>query len=291
MRVLVLGGTRFFGIPMIHKLLADGHEVTIATRGRMGDPFGSRVDRLVLDRTDPESMRRALKGLHFDTAIDKIAYCSNDIKSAMESIDCDRYIYMSTTAVYQPKHMDTREEDFDGLHHRLVWCSRQDFPYDEVKRQAECALRQVYGDRDWTAVRYPFVVGPDDYTQRLLFYVEHVAKSRPMRMDNVDAPMGYIRSDEAGEFLAYLVNRPFSGAVNGCSGGTVSLREVLCYVEEKTGGRAILDEEGDAAPYNGEPPYSINTEKAEALGFRFSRVRDWMKPLLDDCIERVRREE
>ena len=33
MNVLVVGGTRFFGIPMVEKLIADGHDVTIATRG------------------------------------------------------------------------------------------------------------------------------------------------------------------------------------------------------------------------------------------------------------------
>ena len=34
MRVLVLGGTRYFGIPMVKELLARGHNVTIAIRGK-----------------------------------------------------------------------------------------------------------------------------------------------------------------------------------------------------------------------------------------------------------------
>lgn len=61
---------------------------------------------------------------------------------------CDKYIHMSSTAVYEPKHMDTVESDFDGTSKKLVWCDRGDFSYDEVKRQAECALRQVYADRN-----------------------------------------------------------------------------------------------------------------------------------------------
>ena len=39
MNVLVVGGTRFFGIPMVEKLIADGHDVTIATRGLSNNPF------------------------------------------------------------------------------------------------------------------------------------------------------------------------------------------------------------------------------------------------------------
>lgn len=285
MNVLVIGGTRFFGIPMVEELLNSGHEVTIATRGLSADSFGSRVKRLTLDRIDAQSLRSTLSGRHFDVIIDKLAYCSNDIKNLMDVADCDQYIHMSTTAVYDPKHLNTLESDFNGTAKELIWCSRPDFPYDEIKRQAECALWQQYPDRNWIAVRYPFVIGKDDYTKRLLFYVEHVMKSIPMYVDNLDCRMGFIRSDEAGRFLAFLAGKPFRGAVNGCSEGTVSIREILDYVEQKTGKKAILSADGDTAPYNGEPEYSINTDLAASLGFRFSRLHDWIFELLDYYID------
>lgn len=230
MKILVIGGTRFFGIPMINELLANGHEVTIATRGKAQDNFGSRVNRLVLERTNADSMMNTLRGVHYDVVIDKIGYCSNDIKYAMDAIDCDKYIYMSSTSVYQPKHINTKEEDFDGINRKLIWCSRKDFPYEEIKRQAECALWQQYNDRNWIAVRYPFAIGKDDYTKRLLFYIEHTIKSIPMNVDNIDLQMGYIRSDEAGKFMAFLVNKDFKGAINGSSNGTISLKEIISYV-------------------------------------------------------------
>ena len=34
MNILVIGGTRYFGIHMVNKLLEQGHRVTIATRGK-----------------------------------------------------------------------------------------------------------------------------------------------------------------------------------------------------------------------------------------------------------------
>ena len=34
MNILVIGGTRFFGIDMVNELLTAGHDVTIATRGK-----------------------------------------------------------------------------------------------------------------------------------------------------------------------------------------------------------------------------------------------------------------
>ena len=286
-KILVLGGTRFFGIHMVEELLRAGHDLTIATRGLATDYFGDKVKRMVIERTSEESMKAAFQGLHYDVVIDKIAYCSNDIKSAMEYVSCNRYIYMSSTAVYAPKHMNTVEDDFDGNAGDLVWCDRMAFPYEGIKRQAEYALWQKYADKNWVAVRYPFVIGKDDYTKRLLFYVEHTMKSIPMNIDNLDYQMGYIRSDEAGKFMAFLVNQDVTGAINGCSQGTISLKEIIDYVEKKTGAKAILDKDGDAAPYNGEPEYSINTEKAKTLGYTFSELHDWIYELLDYYIQMI----
>lgn len=281
MKILVLGGTRYFGISMVWELIRQGHEVTIATRQMTKDSFGDAVKRIQVERTDPYRIEQAFKGKHFDVVYDKIAYCSNDIKYVMDVIDCNKYIYMSSTAVYEPKTIDTKEEDFDAVGKELVWCNRTDFPYEEIKRQAECALSQKYSDKKWIAVRYPFVIGKDDYTERLSFYVEHVKKSLPMYIDNLDVHMSFICSDEAGKFMAFLAVKDFEGAINGSSKGTISLREIIDYVEKKTGTRAIIDKEGDVAPYNGEPEYSINTDKAERLGFQFSNLRDWIYDLID----------
>jgi nucleoside-diphosphate-sugar epimerase len=288
MKILVIGGTRFFGIHMVRELLAKGHEVTIATRGLASDDFGDTVKRIKLERTDEQSIKDALSGTHYDVIIDKIAYCSNDIKSLMDNVDCDKYIYMSSTAVYNPKHINTVEEDFDGMAGELIWCDRTDFPYDEIKRQAEYALWQRYSDRNYIAVRYPFVIGKDDYTKRLLFYVEHVIKGIPMNIDNMDCQMGFIFSDEAGKFIAYLADKDFRGAINGSSNGTISIREIIDYVESKTGAKAVIKEDVDAASYNGEPAYSINTDKAATLGFEFSNLKDRLFELLDYYIDSVK---
>ena len=288
MKILVLGGTRFFGIYTVENLLAKGHDITIATRGKAPDGYGSRVRRITVERTKEESIKSAFKGLHYDVVIDKIAYCSNDIRYVMDNVDFDKYIYMSSTSVYEPKHINTLESDFNGMSGDFVWCDRKAFPYEQIKRQAEYALWQKYAGRNWIAVRYPFAIGKDDYTKRLLFYVEHTLKSIPMDINNLEAQMGFIRSDEAGKFISFLTDKDVIGAIIGSAVGSVSMKEIINYVERKTGAKAIIDREGDPAPYNGEPEYSINTEKAEALGFRFSVLHDWIYELLDYYIELVK---
>ena len=194
---------------------------------------------------------------------------------------------LKSTSVYNPKHINTVEADFDGIENELIWCDRKSFPYEQIKRQAEYALWQQYPEKKWIAVRYPFAIGKDDYTKRLLFYVEHTMKSIPMNIDNVDYQMSYIRSDEAGKFLTFLVDKDVKGAINGASDGTISIKEIIEYVEEKTGARAIIDNSGEDAPYNGEPEYSICTDKAKELGYQFTELKDWIYELLDYYIQVV----
>lgn len=233
-------------------------------------------------------MKMALKGLHFDVVIDKVAYCSNDIRYAMDSMDCDKYIYMSSTAIYELNHNDVSEDEFDGLSGDLIWCNRPDYSYGEVKKQAEYALWQKYGDKKWIAVRYPYVVGDDDYTKRLLFYVENTLKGIPMYIDNIDSQMSFIKSDEAGKFMAYLVDKDYTGAVNGCSYGTISIREILDYVSKKTGKEPVLSDDGEPAPYNGTKSHSVNVDRVAGLGYKFSDIGDWIYKLIDRYIEILR---
>lgn len=285
MRILVIGGTRYFGVPMIDKFLTNGHQVAVLTRGRTPDKWGSKVSHIIADRLDSDALATALKDCSFDIVIDKIAYASNDILRLPDTLKCDKYILMSSTAVYNPLKPDTRESDFDPKQGVLIPCSRGDYPYDEIKRQAERAAVQKYSHIKSVLVRYPFVIGPHDYTQRLKFYVEHQLRGIPMNIDNLEAQMSFIWEEDAGYFLAHLCETDFEGPINGASNGTVSIRDVLDMTEELTGKKPILDMNGEAAPYNGTPANSVNTESAGKTGFEFSDIVPKVRELVRMYVE------
>ena len=122
----------------------------------------------------------------------------------------------------------------------------------------------------------------------ILFYVKNTMEGKPMYIDNLDEQMSFINSVEAGKFMAHLVDKDFLGAINGCSYGTISIREILDYVEKKTSKKAILSDVGEIAPYNGTLTHSINIDKSAELKFEFSDLKNWMYDLLDTYIENVR---
>jgi nucleoside-diphosphate-sugar epimerase len=284
MKVLVLGGTKYFGIHMVQALIQNGHDVTIATRGQAQDTYGSSVKRIIVERTSEESMANAFYRKSYDVVCDNLACSSNDVKYALDAINCKRYIMTSSASVYN-LHPNTSEKDFNPLKKQLVWCDRTDYSFDEVKRLAECALFQAYPSQESVTVRFPFVIGKDDYTKRMYFYVEHIMKEIPMFINDIDAQMGFVSSNEAGRFLAFLAEQEYTGVINGSSEGTLSLKKIIEYVEAKTRKQAILSKDGDAAPYNNGMDYSLNTGLASDLGFHFSQLNEWIYNLLDTYIK------
>lgn len=283
MNILFLGGTRFFGVHAVRELLQRGHHVTIATRGNAADPFGDSVQRIRLDRTNAQSVKDHLSGLHFDVIIDNICYCSNDVRNLLDVVTCDRYVMTSSASVYL-SHTDIREEAFDPMAMPLEWCCREDHPYEVIKQLAEAALFQHYPQIPSAAVRYTYVVGPDDYTGRMRFYVEHAMRGIPMHIDNLDSQIAFIHSSDAGKLLAHLAESDFRGSINACSPGTISVGEILAYVQQRTGKAAILSPDGEPAPYNGEPNFHMNIDRAAAIGFHFPHLNEWIYSLLDHYI-------
>lgn len=287
MNVLVLGGTRFFGVHMVNALLNNGHHVTIATRGQTKDVFGQKVERVIIERTSSESIADALGKRYFDVVCDNLAYCSNDVRYLLDNIKCGRCVMTSSASVYTDLHMCTEESEFNPFSYPHKWCSREDYTYNEAKRQAECALFQFYPQFQSAAVRLPFVIGEDDYTQRLYFYVKQIMSDSPISVNSTNAQIAFISSAEAGNFIAWIAEQKFTGAVNGCSIGTISLQEVFDYVEQKTGKKAIISAEGLEEPYSVQQSFSLDTAFASNAGYCFSELKEWIYGLLDKYVDKA----
>jgi hypothetical protein len=223
-----------------------------------------------------------LRGKEFDVTADNIAYASNDVKWLLDVLNTGRYVQASTCSVYMPNfRLDMKESDVDTAAYPLKWCTRHDFAYDEAKRQAEAALFRAYPHVPSAAVRLPYIFGKDDYTKRLLFYVEQIARGKAINIDNLDERLSFIDSRDAGWFMAHMVESSALGVFNANSVGTVSIREVIEYTEKQTARAAVLDENADAAPLNGCPSFSMDLNRAEKTGYGFMKIEDWLYPLID----------
>ncbi|WJE52786.1 NAD-dependent epimerase/dehydratase family protein [Bacillus cereus] len=287
-KVLVFGGTRFFGKRLVENLLQAGHDVTIATRGLTVDPFGSTVKRVVVDREDEGQLQKTLAGKSYDVVYDNLCYSPNAAK-----IICDvlhnkvkKYIVISSMAIYEPS-LSLKESDFNPYEYPIAYGDRKDFSYSEGKRLAEAVLFQ-HATFPVIAVRFPVVIGENDYTKRLWFYVENIIKRKPFVVEDIKGDMSFIHEKEAGEFLAWLSSIDVSGPINACNNGAISMREVIDFVEENTGIKAFIEEtEGNLGPYNGMTSCTVNSERAKELGFQFRGLKTDVHNILEYYIKEM----
>ncbi len=285
-KVLVLGGTRFFGKHLVNALLQAGHDVTIATRGITEDSFGSTVKRLIVDREDRKQLRECLADKSYDIVYDNLCYSSNAAKIVCEVLKekTKKYIMTSSMAVYNPAR-GLLEENFNPYEYAITYGDRREFTYSEGKKLAEAVLFQ-HATFPVIAVHFPIVIGENDYTKRLQFYVEQVIKQKPIVVDHVDGNLSFIHEKEAGEFLAWCGMESMEGPINACSNGVVSTGEIIHFIEENTGIKAFIQETGDnIAPYNEVINCTLHNGKACGLGFSFQDLKIEMEKLLRHYID------
>src|SRR5579862_1613960 len=155
MKILLIGGTRFFGRQIVNNLISQNYDVTILNRGNKSDDFGNKVNRIITDRRDFKQMKNAVSKFKYDVVIDQFCYTpiDADISVRVFSGRTERYIMTSTMEVYNkssfklkntPTISDCAKEDELNLSdyhvdNSLPW-NNTDFlekNYAEGKRQAE----------------------------------------------------------------------------------------------------------------------------------------------------------
>jgi nucleoside-diphosphate-sugar epimerase len=179
MKVLIFGGTRFMGRYVLRALLNVGVEVTIANRGTREENKGAH--NVICDRSQPGAIEQ-FKDSKFDAVIDFSAYASDWVEEAGKffSGKISRYIFISTGAVYTSSQVFPITEDFPkGPPHPFG-------PYAQEKIRSESLLREfsAQGAFDTTALRLPFVLGPDNYEDRESFVFSRLLSNEPIFLAN-----------------------------------------------------------------------------------------------------------
>jgi nucleoside-diphosphate-sugar epimerase len=189
MKALVLGGTGYVGRRVTERLAAAGYEVTVVSRGQKRPDIAGRFEQLELDRKDRERFEAAMRTRRFDVVIDNIAYDQEDALSTVRAFRgrVGRYLYTSSVAVYTRRQTlrPLVESDADltveldpakaegGFHPS----GRLDYAIG--KRVVERVLMENGADLPWTSLRAPIVVGPDDRTLRVWWFVQRIQDGGP----------------------------------------------------------------------------------------------------------------
>ena len=106
-------------------------------------------------------------------------------------------------------------------------------------------------------------------------------KQESIVVDDVDGELSFIHEKEAGEFLAWCGMENIEGPINACSNGVVSMEEVIRFIEDNSGTKALIQEAGEnIAPYNEVINCTLHNGKARELGFPFRELKSEIEKVL-----------
>jgi nucleoside-diphosphate-sugar epimerase len=180
MRVLVIGGTLFIGRQLVEVLVKGGHEVSILHR-RPKHEFGRRVENLMADRNDTDSVRQALSTRRFEVVFDNVydwerGTTAEQVEATVRACGdrLSRYIFLSSVAAYG-----------DGLNHKesdpLASGLHAD-AYVRNKATTERLLFRMHSQHGLPVVTFrpPFVYGPNNPFYREQFFWDRMRAGRPV---------------------------------------------------------------------------------------------------------------
>ncbi|WP_030758536.1 MULTISPECIES: NAD-dependent epimerase/dehydratase family protein [unclassified Streptomyces] len=295
-RILVVGGSRYFGKTLVTRARDAGHEVTVLNRGSGAPPPG--VGRLVADRDDEGALRAALGPRDFDVVVDQVCYTPLQAAVARRVFAgrTGRYVMTSTMEVYDPATLPAgpvdrvpapvAEASLDPVRLPPAGAAgrppgdRSAYVYAEGKRQAEAVFLRdpVF---PYVSVRAAHVLGGGsaEFTGRLAHYVERIAAGTPVEVHEAPYATSFIHHQEMAEFLHWAAEQTFTGPVNAASHGAPDVTE-LCEAVAAQVGRdpryRVVGEGAEASPFSFDRAYAMDNGRASALGFGFGHVADWL---------------
>jgi nucleoside-diphosphate-sugar epimerase len=280
-KVLVLGGSRYFGRGVVERLRDAGLDITVLNRGSAPAPSG--VAHLIADRDDEGGLKAALGSRSFDVVLDQICYTPVQADIARRVIRADRYVMTSTIEVYDQVLADApMAESLVALPPAdcaLPWHDGDflDAHYGEGKRQAEAVF--AAGDVPFASVRVAHVLGGDDFTGRLRHYVERLDAGDAVAIHAEPRPATFIHEREIADFLAWATKADFAGAINAGSHGELSATDLARAIVAEPRFRIV---ERDASPYSSDRYAVLDTSRATGLGFSFSTTTDWLGEVVEE---------
>ncbi|MCX5933017.1 MAG: NAD-dependent epimerase/dehydratase family protein [Cyanobacteria bacterium] len=227
MQILVMGGTRFIGKPLVAQLLAAGHELTLFTRGRQPLPEG--VEHLSGDRSDPSALE-PLRGRAFDVIIDSSGRSGADSQAVLERTGAPsyRFVYVSSAGVYADSEL---------------WPLDEDAATDPASRHAgkldtEAWLRQQA--IPFTSFRPTYIYGPGNYNPVESWFFDRIVHGQPVPLPGdgtTITQLGHV-SDLATAMARCLDVEAAANRIYNCSGakgvtfrGLVAAAARACGVE------------------------------------------------------------
>jgi len=285
MKLLILGGTRFLGRHIVDAALARGDDVTVFTRGRQPNHWGSAVTALAGDR-DPAKAPglAALAHGSWDAVIDTSGYVPRVVRASATLLAprVGRYLFVSSISVFTDASKPGLDESSPVGKLEDPATEEIGKHYGPLKAACEDVVTEVYGERALN-VRPGLIVGPHDPTDRFGYWAARFCHPRLLGDRPPEAvvplpaerPIQLVDARDLAAFMLGLLARGGHGTFNATSPAhRWTFGDLVRAASDAAGPRAPrpawIDEalllEKKVAPWTGLPLW-IPTTFADEAGF------------------------
>lgn len=201
MKILCIGGTRFFGRAFVEEAARRGHEVTVFHRGESEPEDLSQVEHLHGDRKDGLEL---LAGRSWDAVLDTCAFVPREVRNLAAAIG-DRighYTLVSSLSVH-PDDLPVGATEETPTHQPPFPETEEvtEETYGPLKVACEVEAAAVFAGR-LLVIRPGYIVGPHDPTDRFTYWARRAAGGGEMLAAGPpDAPMQGIDARDLGAFV------------------------------------------------------------------------------------------
>lgn len=220
MKILVLGGSRFLGRAFVEEALSQNHEITIFNRGSQNAGLKD-IEMITGDRFGDLS---ELKNRYWDTVLDTSGFIPYTVKNTTELL-MDRvthYTFISSISVYQ----DWVPENLDETYPVLDMSTEK---ADELSKDVNGPIYEYYGhfkalcekiaEKNMPGrvlnVRAGQLIGPNDYTDRVPYWVHRVAKGGKLLVPgNANRRVQVIDNKDLSQWMLKMMTSNTTGTFN-----------------------------------------------------------------------------
>ncbi|MDR0645673.1 MAG: NAD-dependent epimerase/dehydratase family protein [Elusimicrobiota bacterium] len=288
MKILILGGTKFFGREFALLARRKGHDVTVFSRRAPAPDLPRAIKQI-------RGLRQNLSfaaGQKWDFVLDNICYLPEDMKEALRIFDGNirHYAFVSSGDVHLAVNGAKSPFSETAAHNLSERRGKMD-AYGKGKFEAEKIL--IASSLPYTIVRFPIVIGEGDPKYRLFSYLLRIWDGAPVILpDGGKYKRRFIYVKDAAEALyKVMTNRQKTARkIFHFGDKAVSLKSFIRICFKLSGARENIIsipsvwikargyEVATANPYFNPFDYVLGLNNAKRiLAWRHSPMKKWLK--------------
>jgi nucleoside-diphosphate-sugar epimerase len=288
MNMLIVGGTRFIGPPVVRQLVAAGHNVTVFHRGENEAELPPGVRHRHGSREEAEELRDAVRSVAPDVVIDMAALTEADARATVDAArnEVGRLVVISSQDVYRAYEvfhgteavaLEPTPYDEDGpLRTALYPYRRLIAGLDDYEKILVEGAAASEAELPATIVRLPAVYGEGDYQHRLAREIRRIDDGRrAIILDERIAAWRWTRlyvENAAAAIVLAATARRADGRVYNVGDEALSYAEWVAAVGEAAGWEGqVITLSGERLPKHLRPPPG---NYAQDLVAETTRIRD-----------------